>query len=675
MTLLWASALLAGNIVLFMVGAWLVLIPILALHMGPDKPAPPNPAPQPDSKPRHEKKPILEEEEESVPTVVDSSRPYALYASIAILLASFGYYVTSGFSWWFFLGWLSGIVLLSLHMRRYRRRQTNIAPALEPADNKFILALALVFGVIYLSFPFSYPWQMNTDEIIIRDQIRDMCFKQPGINILGTSTYFAFPAFVHVLFGTLANLQGGITVEHLRTVHATFGVAAVVCSFLFFRSLLLERKLALPATLLFGLNHSFLSISRLVSQNTTSPLVEVVSLAVLFRGMLRKCPYLLYLGGAAAGLSWYIHPPARVIFFLFMLAYLLNRWAFRSWKSWAKSLIPVLIGFFLVTFPMLWSIHLTPKENFEYQRGQFLFLPEGRQVQMVQVWAPTEFDGVMTNIRQGLLAFNYPIHDHSNIYINDGYGFVDPITGIMIWIGIAYLLFSWYRRIEHRQADILCIGSFISLWLMFAFVITFAPSFTRMTIFLPFVAYLAVHGLVGTSRLLTAGAMKLRAFGVTRGTRRSKFESGCFATILAVMIVLNLQSIWKFYHDSITVGDIVSSTYRHIEKLLPRPNWNVVLACDEDKYKYFDWGDDGQWWGFADRNDLQDRLIVISPQKLMTQMSKGSEDRHFTPPFTLFLNAPLWQKVQADFAKRHANYTVEKMMPDGSRLSITVAPQ
>ena len=83
---------------------------------------------------------------------------------------------------------------------------------------------------------------------------------------------------------------------------------------------------------------------------------------------------------------------------------------------------------------------------------------------------------------------------------------MDPLTGILLWIGVAVLGI----RVIRRRADegvLLALSGFLVLWLSFAFIINKAPNYTRLLITLPFVAYLvteAVRWLAGRWRSVVA---------------------------------------------------------------------------------------------------------------------------------------------------------------------------
>jgi hypothetical protein len=599
--------------------------------------------------------------------------------SIVLLLQAGACYIYAGCTPSFLLFWLSGIAGIWLSLFLTGNPSTIKLPSIKKTDLLLIFGIAVVFGLIYLSFPYSYPYQINTDEIVIRNQIRKIITQGNLQGILGPSIYFSFPVMVHDIMGALATKLGGITLVHLRTVHASVGVLCLVCSYVFFRVLGLSRQLACVATGVFGINHSFLTIARLVSQNTFSPLVEVVALSILFRGMTKSSPLLMFSGGIVCGFSFYVHPPARIIFFLFLTAYFLSRWSFARRKEFVRVLLPAVIGFSIVIFPMVWSISKLPSEVLEYQHNQILFTPEGRKVQKEQVHAETEQEGVITNIEQGLLAFNWPTSDHSNIYINDGFGFVDPLTGILLWIGLIGLYRNRKRRYEHRYADILCSSALIFLWLLFSFCITFAPSYTRMTIVLPFVAYLVTHGILWTSQLLAKFLSRLvqrfksypKALNINR---KRRYENTIFVALCATIVFLNFLAIAKFALEGANGGGVATTTFRMIERLKDQQHWQFVLSADNEDYVYY-WQTQYEelWKEYMDEGDVKERISLVAPAALKTFLqSPKSERRELTAPFMLFLRNRLWSEIQSDFAKKYPRFEVKPIIPNGDLRCVTV---
>ena len=62
------------------------------------------------------------------------------------------------------------------------------------------------------------------------------------------------------------------------------------------------------------------------------------------------------------------------------------------------------------------------------------------------MFASSVAGGLKTNFRWGLSTFNNTVTDHGFIYLNSGHGFVDPLTGIFLWVGLALVGIRLFRR-------------------------------------------------------------------------------------------------------------------------------------------------------------------------------------------------------------------------------------
>ena len=98
------------------------------------------------------------------------------------------------------------------------------------------------------------------------------------------------------------------------------------------------------------------------------------------------------------------------------------------------------------------------------------------------------------NVKQGLSTFNFGEEDHGWTYYNPEHGFVDPLTGVLLWIGVAVTAVRFWRRRE--SGDLLFLVGFLTLYLSFAFLVSPKRRTTRRWIVVvPFVAYLAVQAI------------------------------------------------------------------------------------------------------------------------------------------------------------------------------------
>ncbi len=126
----------------------------------------------------------------------------------------------------------------------------------------------------------------------------------------------------------------------------------------------MERKLAIIPTIILGTNHALIAISRMLSRNNTSLLVELIALSILFRAMVKRSALLMYLGGLFAGISFYCYTPARTVFFIFLLAYFFTTWSRKNWRQFLALLCPAILGFVISIMPMLWASYTAPRRVF-----------------------------------------------------------------------------------------------------------------------------------------------------------------------------------------------------------------------------------------------------------------------------------------------------------------------
>ncbi|HIK20660.1 MAG TPA: glycosyltransferase family 39 protein [Synechococcus sp. M44_DOE_062] len=546
--------------------------------------------------------------------------------------------------------WLLGILLVGLYWAQFSPAQ----PPWDPARLRWrqellhLALLALVFAPIYLYDLANIPFQINTDEIVISSMARNAsAVRYPDIFGL-MPEYFYFPRFMFSLWGGLTRLMGGVTLVNVRTVHAAFGVITILVAYGFFRAFWGSR-LALAGAALLGSNHALLAISRMAMRENLIVLVECAALALILKGVREKNPLLLYLGGGAAGFSLYGYLPGRVVILLgllFGVLYLLLGQADLKGEEggshpvWAlaKLTVPAALGFFLVAGPILVATVTAPAVSAEYSRQQFLFFPEGRALQQMWVNAATPEEAVWRNIFNGLSMFNdRSQHDRGYIYPNYGHAFVDPLTGILIWLGLGSGLYRLFKR-RSQPHDWLCIGSFLFLYLLFSFAITKAPNYTRLLVILPFVAYLTLEGIQVLLQVLSG--LWERAGSQARGWLPAVAMGG------AILVIggWNLAIFGDFVFKGWIQGNDVGATGRYVAARQGDPDYRFYLAASA-AYPYFSWGEPYYWQSwiqfFAGR---EQEVTVFSPEVLPTQVLQ--------PPFTLFMNEGVWDQQGAELQRR-----------------------
>ncbi|MGQ9837980.1 MAG: glycosyltransferase family 39 protein [Cyanobacteriota bacterium] len=546
--------------------------------------------------------------------------------------------------------WLLALLLVGFHFAQF----PAALPMWDPAKVRWqqellhLGLLALVFIPIYLYDSANIPFQVNTDEIAITSMSR-RASGVPFPDVFGLiPEYFYFPRFMFSLFGGLTRLMGGVTLTHMRMVHASFGVITILVSYGFFRAFWGSR-LALAGAALLGCNHALLGISRMAMRENLIVLVECAALAFILKGVREKNPLLLYLGGAAAGFSLYGYLPGRVVILLGLLfggMYLLlgqedlkagqglthKAADARANPFWvlAKLTVVAALGFFLMAAPILVATATSPPVSAEYSRQQFLFFPEGQALQQRWVNAATPGEAVWRNILNGLSMFNdRSQHDRGYIYPNYGHAFVDPLTGVLIWLGLGSGLYRICKR-RSQPHDWLCISSFIFLYLLFSFVITKAPNYTRLLVILPFVVYLTLEGIQVILRALEG---VLERFG----SRAQGWLPAALGLGLILLIgVWNLVIFGDFVQKGWREGNDVASTGRYVEARKADPNYHFYLAASTS-YPYFSWGEPYFWQSWIQFFAGQEQSVTVFPPEELSM-------QRLEAPFTLFMNQSVWDQ-------------------------------
>ncbi|HYE22792.1 MAG TPA: hypothetical protein VD998_04360 [Verrucomicrobiae bacterium] len=561
------------------------------------------------------------------------------------------FYFSNGFSRPILFLWILGLGLTGFGL--YKKEPHKLG--LNKFDGYAIYLLLLVFLPAYFAFLYSIPYQMNTDEAVI------MLFQKQYYNnpdFFGLSTYFGFPSFIFILTGWLANLIGGINLLTVRLVHASMGLLIIVASYFTFRQFW-KPLYAFSAAAIIGVNHSLLAISRMAMRDNSALLVEVISLPFLFYGLKRKNYLASFIGGSIAGISFYVYHPARIFIFtwigFFILLFILRKARF---LDLVRQAAVILVGFALVVAPLFAGglNHEDPGAE-KFSRERFLFYPEGRQLQKEWVAADSIEEAVITNIKYGLTAFNNRVNDQGYIYTNIGFGFVDPITGIFVWIGVLAVLVKLFLK-KARSEDIWAASGFIFLWLLFSFVINKSPIYTRLFVILPFLAYLVVIGIVFLGMLFVELLKKLRL-------RDHSYLVNSFLIEIVIIIAFANFAIFGIYaKKGLAEGDSVGSTARYIEKRSHYQSYEFVLVSDRN-FMFYNWGDAWQWedWMGVFAQPTQS-IRVLSPYNFYSDLNEEN--------FTVFMNNIVWFNNEQNLRRMFPEMKVHNLTPDGRLMAIEV---
>jgi hypothetical protein len=562
--------------------------------------------------------------------------------------ASLAVYGLDGYSRGMLLLWLAGLIALGLSCWKE-------SPALPRSSLRDVVAagaLIAVFAPLYLAHLYNWPVQVTTDEPTIMGVSQEYS-STAGVDPFGYSTYQNRPALLFLFWGNAGELIGGIDLSHMRLLHALVGLLAIGASYALFRQLL-PRPWALFASCVFGFNHAFLMISRLAMRENTAVLIEVVALALLLRGLRHGHAFSTFLGGIVAGLGFYTYHPGRAAFpiwLLFLLVLgLLYRHRFPLHRLARLGAIAV-TGFVMMAGPLLISESKAPRIEREVDPiAQLLITSEGRELQRDWIYADSILEGYLQNVEWGLTTFNNKVVDHGWIYVNEGHGFVDPLTGVLLWVAVAgiILLFSRRRHLNDPW-PLLMLGGFLALWLAFAFLINQAPKYPRLLVILPFVAYLVAVAVRALGHLLERGLSRL---GHERGP-------GLRAAVAGVALVAiagwNLAIAWDYIDRGRTQGDAFGSTGRYIAS---HPEQNTYLVADQQgAYQYFTWGHE-DWW--------HDWTRLTSEAELRDTVSSNELDTfNPQPPFGLLMSGALLKVAEPGLAARYPKGRARNILPNG----------
>jgi 4-amino-4-deoxy-L-arabinose transferase-like glycosyltransferase len=493
---------------------------------------------------------------------------------------------------------------------------------------------------------------VSSDEIATME-VSQQYANAVNVDPFGVSTYLTRPAGLFVVWGKLGELLGGIDLSHMRLLHALVGLLTVAVCYALFR-LMLPRWWAAFATVLVAASHSMFMISRLAMRENTALLAIVLSFTLLLWGLRERHELATFLGGLVAGFGFYVYFPARValpIWIVFLLGLgLLYKQRFPRRTLLSLGAIAV-AGVVLTATPIVYAESQIPSipgpSDAEPQRQTLMIYADARELQRQWVFAPTVWEGYKTNVRYGLGTFNNKVVDHGWIYINPGHGFVDPLTGILLWVGVGVVGVALIRRRREDEGALLMLGGFLLLWLSFAFVVNKSPNYTRLLVTLPFVAFLvteAVRWLVGRWRSIPRAPAVL------------------IAGALGVIVVWNIAVAWDYIDTGRRVGDPIGSTGRSIEarKDLPGQRFYVVSSPGAP---YYDWGDLGSRAAF----------FGTAPGQVAGAIDPSGLRGFIAPaPFSLYMRRDVWQTAATELADRYPRGRIRNVTPDGLRVVLDV---
>jgi hypothetical protein len=569
----------------------------------------------------------------------------------AVGLASLLMYGWNGYSRAMLLVWLAGLLGLSV----FFWSRSRLLPRISKGDVLAPIGLAFAFAPLYVLGLFRWPVQVSGDELAITEVAKSYAHPH-GVDPFGVSTYLSRPALLFIVWGKLGELFGGFDLSHMRLLHAVFGLLTIVAAYALLRQLL-PRWWAVFATCVFGASHAFFMISRLAMRENTAVLVEVVGLALLLWGLRNEHALATFWGGVVAGFGFYVYFPARAtlpLWLAFLVALgLVSRRTFPVRRLFVLGSIAI-AGFVLMATPIIIAeshipVSSTPSDA-DPTRSTLMIYAAGREKQREWVHAPSVAAGVKKNIRWGLGTFNNKVADEGFIYWNRGHGFVDPLTGILLWLGVGLVGIRVLRR-GADEGGLLAVTGFLVLWLSFAFIVNKAPNYTRLLVTLPFVAYLVTE------------AVRWLA-GRWRSVRHA--PAALVAAALVALVAWNLAIAWDSVQTGRREGETIGSTGRYVSSHADIPGQKFFIASTVNGADYYSYGNATAYVDrlrFFASNDSQVEDLV-DPNVL--------EGFNAGPPFALFMKREVWELAAQQLADRYPTGRIRNITTDGSHVALEV---
>jgi 4-amino-4-deoxy-L-arabinose transferase-like glycosyltransferase len=566
--------------------------------------------------------------------------PVLFALGLALGAGSLVHYNANGYGRGMLVVWLAALALLAVACWTMSRT----VPRIALADVAISAGLALAFAPLYLLALYRWPVQVSSDEVAIMDVSRQAA-QSGNLDPLGTSWYLNRPALLFEGWGELGQALGGVDLFHMRLLHALVGLLVIAASYALFRQLL-PRRWAVFAAFVLGISHSFFMISRLAMRENTAVLVVVVGLTLLLWGLRNDHALSTFLGGVVAGLGYYVYEPGRVAFLLWVL-FLAGLIVFFRREVPVRTVLKLgaiaAAAFVLTVGPIGIADAKIPPGQWNPQHDSLLIYPEARVAQQNWVFASSEWAGYLKNVKFGLSTFNNTVEDHSWIYANRGHGFVDPLTGVLLWLGAGIVAVGLVRR-RRAPGALLMLGSFVALWLGLALLINKAPNYTRLLVTLPFVAYLvteAVRWLAGRWRTVPRAAAII--VGLTA----------------VVLVAWNLAIAWDFVDEGRVRGQDIGTTVRYVDS---HEGSGERFYIAQPYFEYEPGSPDGRLRSFAD--DPRQVPPPIDSAQLPNFVG--------TPPFALFMTRVTWKPVSTQLALRYPSGRIRNVTPDGVRVVFEV---
>ncbi len=566
-------------------------------------------------------------------------------------------YYRIGFSTPLFISFCFSIIVVSFVFAKSEKAYFSSLNVWN--ETPLVLVIALACAPLYLYLSFDLPYQIGSDELEVVNVCK-ILLSRPSPDLFGLAdTYYHLPSGSFVVNGYLASLLGAVDFENLRRVNGFFGICTIFFSYFFFR-LFLPRKPAMFATIMFGCCHSLIALSRLSTRENHCLLIQLVSLIILIPGLRQINSRKLFAGGAILAFSLYTYYPARILplaWFVFLAIYCFSK--FGVGKLFLQQCfrlgLPTLIGFFLAAAPILIASYNSPSNSLNYPKQQLLIYPQGRE--FVQEWEkvndlPT---AVLRNTVKGLTIFNNNLPDEGSMYWNPGYGFVDFLTGIFLWVGV----FAVIRRKKNRDLYLPVITQFAVVWLFISFLTTKNPNYTRLLILLPYAIIFAYKGVEEFAKFI--------AVFVARQRQVLTYKYRIITAVTILIVALNISNYGNFISGGLRERYAPGATMRYVYSRRFVANTHYYYVSDK-QHPYF-WFGENAWLYWLKMFTNPDQTVeLLLPEHLLND----NEPILLRAPAVLLLSSDLWELSREKVLRQHPNATIYFTSGDRKQIAIEI---
>lgn len=333
----------------------------------------------------------------------------------------------------------------------------------------------------------------------------------------GKGVYDAYPYLASIIQAAFMKLLG-INGFSWRFSNAFMSALAVGFFFTFLKKLM-PRRTALVAALLLAASQYIMSFGKIGFSNLQALFAMTVALWAAAWAVRSGRPLAFVTLGMALALCFYVFPAALYVLPLPVLLLLLflppnRRPAVGRWALMALTCLICLYPLFFQA--SYWTVKIT---------GTFLPSPQ------LEDNGGNLLSHFAANLAYALFAFAYaPIESHFVVASH-----VDPLTGALVWIGLALCLL---RLLQRDRLAVFALGSFAILIILVGVSHNrLYPPTTRMFLLLPLYAVFAAEGLIWlVDRVEELGVVRVRAGSI-------------IAMVIVAVIGLNLYQAYTLSRE------------------------------------------------------------------------------------------------------------------------------